>query len=427
MPDNKKKGCGLLRNTVVLTLLIVSVLGVLMVGCGNRLEADPIGVSPAQVHGPYKLEFDELAFLESCSDWKYRKDSGLLPSDADSKAISLQEFEALLLDFNKAFHTLQVVEPEEKTSGYVLTLYKSDAQQVELSQLEDANRFLVTYLEGDKSYYYRIESEEMEYSFNRIIIRTLIDLKRLEKSQIATSSDLILNPDGIKKMTVTVPVWEAEAICDVISDIWSNTKDINLVQPLVKLLSDIPVKKITLQDIHNNYEPDYPVYFDYVIELGESNGRIIVLRDGNLLFDDPYYERKKFMSSADVVYHITAAKQKDTINRLREIIEKSYDLSLGTYITDDEFSWVIIKEDYEFEFNRSNDSSSCATGVYRIIGDELILIFKRIHAFSTPSIEVYRFGILFDQIVFRNVFRSAGGKDIWLVEEGTIFNLLFEE
>lgn len=76
----------------------------------------------------------------------------------------------------------------------------------------------------------------------------------------------------------------------------------------------------------------------------------------------------------------------------------------------EDFAWVLLEDNHQFQFNRNFATSYIPMGSYDLKGDELVL--------TANEDELYRFKIKGDSLIFE----SGKGAES-LVEKGTIFEL----
>ncbi len=90
------------------------------------------------------------------------------------------------------------------------------------------------------------------------------------------------------------------------------------------------------------------------------------------------------------------------------------DLKLGKYVMEDteteDFAWVLLEENNQFQFNRNIATSYLPMGSYSVEEDELIL--------QSGLDEIYRFKISGNSLIF-----ESGKAAESLVEKGTVFVL----
>ena len=88
------------------------------------------------------------------------------------------------------------------------------------------------------------------------------------------------------------------------------------------------------------------------------------------------------------------------------------DLNLGKYVMQDgqyeDFAWVLLEEDQQFEFNRGSNTSYRPRGIYSLKDNEVIL--------TVNDDEVYTFTIEDNNLIFKS---GEFAKD--LVPTGTVF------
>jgi len=97
---------------------------------------------------------------------------------------------------------------------------------------------------------------------------------------------------------------------------------------------------------------------------------------------------------------------------------KAKELKTGKYVMQDteleDWAWVILKKDNQFQFNRSSALSYMPSGTYSIEDNILIL--------SVSENEVYRFMIDGDKLIF-----ESGDMAEDFIKEGAIFKLSEKE
>ena len=94
------------------------------------------------------------------------------------------------------------------------------------------------------------------------------------------------------------------------------------------------------------------------------------------------------------------------------------DMQKGKYITADRLAWIILNDDYEFEFQRSVGTSYRPTGTYQIEDDILTLLAHDSDDYS----EYFIFRINDGQLIFE----SGEPQGMAIVEEGTVFMCIQE-
>jgi len=94
------------------------------------------------------------------------------------------------------------------------------------------------------------------------------------------------------------------------------------------------------------------------------------------------------------------------------------DLHKGKYITADRLAWIILNDDYKFEFQRSVGTSYRPAGTYHIEDDILTLLAHDSDDYS----EYFIFRINDGQLIFE----SGEPQGMAIVEEGTVFMCIQE-
>lgn len=96
------------------------------------------------------------------------------------------------------------------------------------------------------------------------------------------------------------------------------------------------------------------------------------------------------------------------------IKENSEEPETGKYVMKEaeieDFAWVLLEEDHQFQFNRHIATSYVPMGDYYVEDDELIL--------KANENEIYRFRIRGNTLIF-----ESGATAESLVEKGTVFEL----
>lgn len=99
---------------------------------------------------------------------------------------------------------------------------------------------------------------------------------------------------------------------------------------------------------------------------------------------------------------------------IKTVNTKQGKLKLGKYITEDRLSWVILKENNEFEFNRHIATSYLPIGNYTIDKDKLVL--------HVNEKEEYIFIIKGEKLIFQEGVLTES-----IVEKGTVFEYNSEQ
>jgi len=89
-------------------------------------------------------------------------------------------------------------------------------------------------------------------------------------------------------------------------------------------------------------------------------------------------------------------------------------LQNGKYITEDGFTWIILHDDYKFEFQRSLATSYCPEGRYSIKNNKLTLYVS--------DDEIYTFIVKNSHIVFKSGIPFG----MAIIEEGTVLQFSAE-
>ena len=99
--------------------------------------------------------------------------------------------------------------------------------------------------------------------------------------------------------------------------------------------------------------------------------------------------------------------------------KKPTELATGKYVMetteDEQWSWVLLKENSEFEFSLGWSLSYLPTGTYKVTDDELLL--------TVEPRENYLFEISGDRLIFINKINECGKVFDGVTEPGSIFIL----
>lgn len=102
---------------------------------------------------------------------------------------------------------------------------------------------------------------------------------------------------------------------------------------------------------------------------------------------------------------------------------KPTELATGKYVMgtteDDQWSWVLLKENDEFEFSLGWSISYLPTGTYKVTDNELLLTVE-------PS-ENYLFEISGDRLIFINKINECGKVLEGVTEPGSVFKLVTDQ
>ena len=96
---------------------------------------------------------------------------------------------------------------------------------------------------------------------------------------------------------------------------------------------------------------------------------------------------------------------------------KPKELATGKYVmqneTVEDWAWVLLKENYQFEFNRDMGTSYRPTGAYEVKDNELFL--------KADAATKYKFEISEDQLIFKGLVSESGEILDGIPEIGSVF------